>query len=108
MSTWEERMAARAKERQIAAEAAKGTRQAEEYARLAAEAGLPLPGEDEDLGNYAGHEGHRTHMHDSHGGSVVCQCGAFLGLTTFVPDWDNWPPPPCPVCAARGIRQDPC
>ncbi len=97
-------MAARAARRQSDAEAADRQRQQEERERLIA-AGILLPGEDY-LMDAGPHKGHAVHGHESHGGAVVCQCGACLGLSCFVPDWDAPPPGPCPVCTARGIPLD--
>ena len=99
MSTWEERMAHRARDRQIAGEAAEGAREAEEYLRAATE-NPPLEGEFGPL-DYEPHRGHWQHVHPAHIGFVVCQCGERMGVYSYVPG--GTPPEPCPVCAARGI-----
>jgi hypothetical protein len=79
-------------------------RLAGEYARLLAEAGPPVPGEDEYVAEDGTHAGHRTHVHPWHGAGVVtCSCGDFAGSFSFVLIGDAPDPEPCPVCTARGV-----
>lgn len=108
MDTWEERMAAKAKARQIVREAEEATRRAAEEAAARAELDATFPavqGEDEVLlmadGPFREHYGHRTHAH--YGFGAKCSCGAMLGLGSIIVDPDTPPLPPCPVCVARGI-----
>ena len=104
-----------APDRQAAIKAKALVREAVEYARLVVE-GVMVPGEDRLLSE-GPHKGHARHSHASHavreGGGIspfeVCSCGKagvpFLvcfpaGETEAEPE-----PGPCPVCAARGIRE---
>lgn len=98
-------MAARARARRETAEAEQRQLEAEHEARLLAEAGPPVPGEDEHVITEGGHCGHRSHIDGAHPGLVVCQCGKFLGLYSYVLD-SSWEWRPCPVCTARGIPQE--
>ena len=89
-------MAARAAERRIVTEA-------EGAARLEAEAGAPLPGENEWVIDHGEHAGHRSHAHPWHGNGIICSCGAVLGCFSIAVTGDEPEPEPCPVCIARGI-----
>lgn len=108
MDTWEERMSAKAKARQVVQEAEEAARRAadEAAARAELDAAFPaVPGEDEVIialdGIWREHHGHRTHAHFGLG--TMCSCGAMLGLASVVVHPDDPPLPPCPVCMARGI-----
>ena len=106
-----ERMAQRARERAA-------RRQAEEKAELlrraVASPGFApdqLDGETDILVGYDEHSGHRTHINFlHHGNSVVCSCGAHMGVFSFVMPSDaeldemrRADPGYCPVCRARGV-----
>jgi hypothetical protein len=92
------RMAARSAERaraQAEKDEAERRRRAEAIALSPA-----LPGESEPIDYDDEHFGHRTHYCR---GATVCQCGATLGLSAFVPPDEE--PPPCEVCHARGLGE---
>jgi hypothetical protein len=98
VSTWEERMAERAAQRRVVAEAEEACAEAAEQARLSAE--FPaVKGEWDWVETDGPHRGHRRHGHNGH---VMCSCGEIVGVGCVAIDPDN-PPDPCPVCVARGI-----
>lgn len=103
MSTWEERMSAKAKARMAAAEAENIAREAARRAKLREDNPPVHPGETGPV-EWREHEGHYTHWTPAHGNRVMCSCGALSGCFTVVID-ENTPPPPdhCEICELRGL-----
>lgn len=95
MSTWEERMSQRHAERQRAREQVRHDHLDREYPRV-----HPRESEPWDC---ASHQGHRTHIDAWHGNTVMCSCGASMGIFSIVVEAFVPSPQPCPICVARGI-----
>jgi len=106
-----ERMAQRARERaarRAAEERAVLLRRAAESPGFAPD---QLDGEGSQIFGRDEHNGHRTHINFlHHGNSVVCSCGAHMGIFSFVMPTDEVyaemqaaDPGYCPVCRARGV-----
>ena len=94
MSTWEERMSAKAKARLVVTEAEAIARLEVEMPALSGESAPIMSGRQS-------HLGHRLHWHGSHG--LMCSCGrqerslAHLGAPSDEEDEQ------CVVCETRGI-----
>lgn len=103
MSTWEGRMSGAAALRREAIRAESERLEDEDRAALSA---LNPAADGEDYIETAGpHRGHWSHInHDAHLGSVMCQCGALLGVYGYALT-EDYRPEPCPACTARGIPQ---
>lgn len=92
MSTWEDRMAARAAERAARRTAAEeAEREAARQARGYDDVGLP------------GHEGHHMHVD---GSAFICSCGHALGCFSFVPDPRCWSDDPAERAALEREEAD--
>ena len=103
MSTWEERMSAKAKARMAVAEAEEAAREAAWRAQLEAD-NPPAHPDESGPSEWRGHEGHYSHWTPAHGNTIKCSCGAIVGCFTVVIDEDTPPPPDhCEICELRGL-----